>query len=90
MDETSIAFLERWVEENVKPVAAGKHQAEATRLAAACIQDAAEDEIAESDLEEIAAEETDGDDLIAYMSKAIENASAEDTDNDGDEEDEDA
>lgn len=88
MDDTSIAFLERWVEENVKPVAAGKQQAEAERLASACIQDAAEEDISESDLEEIAGEEIDGGDLVAYMSNALERASAEEVDDEEDEEDE--
>ena len=90
MDETSIAFLERWVEENVKPVPPSRKQAEAERLAAACIQDGAEDDINESDLVEIAAEETGGGDLVAYMSNAIEKALAEEVDEDNDEQEDDA
>ena len=41
MNDLAIAFLERWVEEHVSPVPAGKQVAEAERLAAACIRDAA-------------------------------------------------
>jgi hypothetical protein len=90
MDEMAMAFLERWVEENVKPVPAGRQQAEAERLAAACIHDAADEEISEDNLQEIASEETDGDDLVSYMSNAIEKAAADDLDDQEGEEEEDA
>jgi hypothetical protein len=51
MDDMVIGFLELWVEENVKPVPAGKQQAEAERLAAACISDAAKEDIARGSIE---------------------------------------
>jgi hypothetical protein len=50
MNDLAIAFLERWIEENVTPVPAGKQVAEAERLAAACIRDAAEEDITEDEL----------------------------------------
>ena len=77
MDDLSIAFLERWVEENVTPVPANRQAAEAVRLAAACTRDAAEEDITEETLAEIASEESDGDDLVAFMAKALERAELE-------------
>ena len=90
MDDLSIAFLERWVEENVTPVPANRQAAEAVRLAAACTRDAAEEDITEETLAEIASEESDGDDLVAFMAKALEKAEleAEDDGADDDEEEE--
>jgi hypothetical protein len=89
MDEMAMGFLELWVEENVKPVPSSKQQAEAERLAAACIRDAADEEITEDQLNEIAEEATGGYDLIVYMSNALEKAAMEDleelTDEDDDE-----
>jgi hypothetical protein len=90
MDDMVIGFLELWVEENVKPVPAGKQQAEAERLAAACISDAAKEDIAEDQLNEIAEEETGGYDLTVYMSNAIDKAATEDLDELTDEDEEDA
>jgi 20S proteasome alpha/beta subunit len=80
MNELVLAFLERWVEENVNGVAAGLEHEEAERLAAACIADAAEQDISEEDLAETCAEASDGDDLVTYMTKAIENAATADLD----------
>jgi hypothetical protein len=90
MDDIAIGFLELWVEENVKSVSAGKHQAEAERLAAACISDAAKEDIAEEQLNEIAEEETGGYDLTVYMSNALDKAATEDLDELTDEDEEDA
>ena len=50
MNDLAIALLKRWIEENVTPVPAGKQVAEAERLAAACIRDAAEEDITEDEL----------------------------------------
>lgn len=80
MNDLAIAFLERWIEENVSAVPGAKQTAEAERLAAACIRDAAEEDITEDELNEIANEETDGDDLVTYMSKAIDKTSMEELD----------
>jgi len=80
MNDLAIALLKRWIEENVTPVPAGKQVAEAERLAAACIRDAAEEDITEDDLTEIAIEDSDGDDLAAYMVKALEKAELEELD----------
>ena len=80
MNDLTIAFLERWIEEHVIPVPAGKQLAEAERLAAACIRDAAEEDISEDELTEIAIEDSDGDDLVAYMVKALERAELEELD----------
>ncbi len=90
MEDVAIGFLELWVEENVKSVPAGKQQAEAERLAAACIRDAAAQEITEDQLNEIAEEDTGGYDLIVFMSNAIDKASMEDLDELTDEDEEDA
>jgi hypothetical protein len=90
MDDMVIGFLELWVEENVKPVPAGKQQAEAEHLAAACISYAAKEDIAEDQLNEIAEEETGGYDLTVYMSNAIDKAATEDLDELTDEDEEDA
>jgi 20S proteasome alpha/beta subunit len=80
MNDLAIAFLERWVEEHVTPVPAGRQAAEAERLAAACIRDAAEEDITEDELTEIAIEDSDGDDLVAYMMKALDKAELEELD----------
>lgn len=73
-------FLERWVEENVSAVPGGKQAAESERLSAACIIEAAKEDITEDELNEIAIEASDGDDLIAYMAKAIDKAAMDDLD----------
>ena len=74
MSDLAIAFLERWIEENVSAVPGERQEDEAERLAAACISDAAKEGITEEELEEVTAEASDGDDLITYMSKAINRA----------------
>lgn len=74
MDDEALAFLERWVEDNVRPVAARLRAEQAETLATKCYQDAAEADITEEALNEIAEEATDGGDLVAYMETALENA----------------
>jgi hypothetical protein len=69
-----------WRLPHVSPVPAGKQLAEAERLAAACIRDAAEEDISEEELTDIAIEDSDGDDLVAYMVKALEKAELEELD----------
>ena len=87
MDDLAIAFLERWIEENVTPVTANRQEVEAARLAAACIRDAAEEDISEEELTEIASADSDGDHLVTYMVKAIEKATLEAADEVENEED---
>jgi hypothetical protein len=74
MDDDALAFLERWVEDNVRPIAARLRAEQADVLAAKCYQDAAEADIAAEALDEIAEEATDGGDLVAYMEAALDNA----------------
>ena len=88
MDDLAIAFLERWIEENVTPVPVNRQVAEAERLAATCLRDAAEEGISEDDLAEIAAEDSDGDDLVTYLAKAIEKATLDASEDDDADEDE--
>ncbi len=57
-----------------------RQEDEAERLAAACVSDAAKEGITEEELGEVTAEASDGDDLITYMSKAIEKAAHDDVD----------
>jgi hypothetical protein len=54
------------------------------------IRDAAEEEVTEDQLNEIAEEETGGYDLIVYMSNAIDKAAMEDLDELTEEDEEDA
>jgi hypothetical protein len=71
MDDEALAFLERWVEDNVRPVAVRLRAEQAEVLAAKCYQDAADADISEEDIDEVAAEATDGGDLNAYMEAAL-------------------
>jgi hypothetical protein len=74
MDEDALAFLERWVEDNVRPIAVRLRAEQAEVLAAKCYQDAADADISEEALDEIASEATDGSDLTAYMEAALDKA----------------
>ena len=71
---------ERWIEENVSAVLGDRREDEAERLGAVCINDAAKEGITEEELGEVTAEASDGDDLITYMSKAIDRAATDDLD----------
>jgi hypothetical protein len=87
MSDVARAFLERWIEQNVK--AGGDDDAEA--LASSCKADADEQGIPEDELNEAAEELSDGDDLVTVMENAIEQAElAEYDDPDEDDEEEEA
>jgi hypothetical protein len=74
MDDDALAFLERWVEDNVRPIAVKLRAEQAEVLAAKCYQDAADADISEEALDEVAEEATDGGDLTAYMETALDKA----------------
>lgn len=87
MSDIARAFLERWIEENVQSGSAGYGTAGAEKLATACTNEAAEQEIPEEELAEAASELSDGDDLISVMEAALEQAEmAEDDDPDDEDE----
>ncbi len=70
-------FLETWVTENVRTVAAEDQSATAESLAASCIADAAKIKITEEELQDASSEIFEGD-LISYMSGAIDAAALAD------------
>lgn len=85
MDEDTLAFLEKWVEDNTVAVAASLRAEKAESLAEQCLRDGAEAGYSEEEIEEAAAELTDGGDLASLIETALERA-----DNDEVSEDEDA
>jgi hypothetical protein len=90
MSEIALVFLERWTIENVSAVPDDRLDAEAERLAAACAEDAAKEGITEEELGEASSDASEGDDLIAYMAKAIEKVALEELDELEDEDEADA
>jgi len=88
VDEDSLAFLEKWIEDNTVGVAAPLRAEKAESLAEQCLRDAAEAGYADEDIEQAAAELSDGEDLATYIEMALEKA-AEDEDEDEPEDDED-
>lgn len=73
MSARAHAFLETWVEENVRIVAAEDQPATGESLAAACIADGAKQGITEEELQDASAKASDGD-LVSYMLGAIDAA----------------
>lgn len=80
MDDLTLAFLERWTDENVTATPPGDEQAEAERLAAACIEDAAQEGISAEELLEITGELVDEQDLVSYFESAIQKITLEELD----------
>jgi hypothetical protein len=77
MDDDTLAFLEKWVEDNTSAVPAELRAQKAESLAEQCLRDAAEAGFSEDDVAEAASELSDGDDLAAYIEQALEKASDE-------------
>jgi hypothetical protein len=76
-DDDTLAFLEKWVEDNTSAVPAELRAQKAESLAEQCLRDAAEAGFSEDDVAEAASELSDGDDLAAYIEQALEKASDE-------------
>jgi hypothetical protein len=90
MSNVARAFLERWIEENIQSGSERPEKGEGERLALQCLKEAEDQGIAEEDIDEAAQDLSDGEDLVAVMENAIEqaeNADFEEYDEDGDDED---
>jgi hypothetical protein len=84
MDEDTLAFLEKWVEDNAVGIAAHLRAEKAENLAAQCLKGGAEAGYSEEEIEEAAAELTDGEDLLTYIEMALETADEEEAWDDDD------
>jgi len=73
MDD-ALAFLEKWIEDNAAPVSAQLRAEQAETLAERCMRDGAEAGFSEEELEEAAAELSEGTDLQTVIEAALEKA----------------
>jgi hypothetical protein len=75
MDDDTLAFLEKWVEDNSAALPAELRAQKAESLAEQCLRDAAEAGFSEEDVEEAVAELSEGGDLASYIEQALDKAS---------------
>lgn len=74
MADDILAFIEKWIEDNVAPVEANLIPERAESLAEQCYREAADAGFDESEIEEAVAELADGEDLASYIEAALEKA----------------
>jgi hypothetical protein len=68
------AFLERWADDNIIPNTSKSRDAYIDALVAKCYRDAEEGGLEAPDIDEAAAEATDGEDLPYFIETALERA----------------
>ncbi len=83
-DDDVLAFLEKWIEDNVVATPARLRAERAESLAEQCRKDAEDAGFSEEELDEAVEELAEGGDLSTYIEEALEKADEEDSE-DGDE-----
>lgn len=77
MNDDVLAFLEKWVEDNVVPIDASLRAEKAELLAERFYREAADAGFEEADVEQTVQELADGEDLASYLEAKLENVDDE-------------
>lgn len=88
-DDDVLAFLEKWIEDNIVVTPPRLRAERAENLAEQCRKDAEEAGFSEEELDEAIEELAEGDDLSTYIEEALDKAEDEGDDDGDDEEDDD-
>ncbi|CAN0452006.1 unnamed protein product [Phaeothamnion confervicola] len=84
MDDEALAFLEKWIGDNVVPTDASLRAEKAEDLAVQCYREAADAGFSDEDLQAAAEELSEGSDLATLIEAALAKA-GEEVDDDNDE-----
>ena len=82
MNDDALAFLEKWIEDNVMVTTANLRAERAEDLAVQCRREAVEAGFSEEELDEVVEELSEGDDLAALIEQAMDKLDVEEEDED--------